>query len=304
MKRLLIGLSVLVALAIVPLDASAQQRLGPRGGGPGGVGRGAATQTQTRNFGQGQSKQLQLRQGNQGQPISGVVANDPGSINLARLWEEEKLARDVYTKLAATSKIQAFRNIARAESQHMQAVSRLFAGSGGKANRPDDTPGVFSIPEYAQLYQTLVASGSRSPVDALMVGAKIEEMDIADLRQIIAQVGDPRTRQTMERLMNGSQQHLRAFASQLAMQGASYTAQYLTQAEFDAIANAPGNGQGMRGGGPGYGQGQGQGQGQGLGQGQGQGLGPGQGFGQGQGLGSGLGRGQGQGQGQRGRGRR
>jgi rubrerythrin len=204
--------------------------------------------------------------------------------------EEEKLARDVYTQLAKTSTLPIFRNISRAESQHMQAIERLLRGGG--RNVLNDKLGVFAFADYQQLYDSLVASGSRSPLDALKVGAKIEEMDIADLRQMLNQANDQQVRQVLQHLLQGSQNHLRAFASQITRQGASYNAEFLSQADFDQIAKSSEQGQQSRRGGNAGGQGS-----------QNGGNGPGFGF-QGQNSGGqGLG-GQGlDGQGQRGQGR-
>ena len=105
--------------------------------------------------------------------------------------------------------------------------------------------GIFVFPEYQQLYKSLIASGTRSPLDALTVGAKIEEMDIADLRRLLTQTTDRQVRQVLEHLMQGSQNHLRAFAFQIAKQGATYNAEFLTQAEFDQIAGSSGQGRGQ-----------------------------------------------------------
>ena len=41
----------------------------------------------------------------------------------------------------------------------------------------NNSPGVFFFPEYQQLYESCIASGTRSPLDALKVGAKIEGSD-------------------------------------------------------------------------------------------------------------------------------
>lgn len=41
-----------------------------------------------------------------------------------------------------------------------------------------------------------------------------------------------------DNLLKGSRNHLRSFYKTLLQQGGSYTAQYLTQAEFDAIVNS------------------------------------------------------------------
>lgn len=126
----------------------------------------------------------------------------------------------------------------------MQAIARLASPNVGNQGNLRDVPGQFAFPEYQQLYNQLVRAGSTSPLDALKVGAKIEEMDIRDLQELLSKDLDPRTRQTLERLLRASHQHLRAFASQLSAMGASYDAQFLSQAEFDAIANGKGSGKG------------------------------------------------------------
>lgn len=260
MNRLLIFSSALLALSMVTSDVVAQQK---RGGG-GGQGRGqasAATQIRSGNQGFGQSQRE-----SQGRLSSGIISTNNGGLDLLRMREEEKLARDVYTSLAKTSGLTVFQNIARAENQHMQAVERLIGGAGANGNAMNNVPGTFAFPDYQQLYQTLVASGTRSPLDALMVGAKIEEMDITDLRRVLVQTTNPQVQQVLGHLLQGSQNHLRAFASQIAQQGATYNAEFLTQAEFDQIAQSSGRGQGQQSGGLGpnsSGQGsQGQGKGQ------------------------------------------
>ena len=50
----------------------------------------------------------------------------------------------------------------------------------------DDTVGTFTSPEFAQLYQELVASGSASLANAYKVGVTIEELDIKDLQDSLA----------------------------------------------------------------------------------------------------------------------
>ncbi len=246
MKRSLICLTAaLLGLTMMTPALMAQQRKGNGAGngrGPHGAG------IQLRGGNQGQAAQLQrgyLRR----QP-SDLRTTDTNAADLLRMWEEEKLARDVYVSLAKTSRQPMFSNISAAESRHMQAVERLIRAGGANANLPDDAHGVFVSPDYQQLFETLVASGSRSPLDAMMVGAKIEEMDIADLKRLLDATTDPQTRQVLEHLRQGSRNHLAAFASQIAQQGATYKAEFLTQAEFDEIANnagmVPGN-SGMRG---------------------------------------------------------
>lgn len=152
----------------------------------------------------GQSNTQQFQRGNPNglrAGVTGATRQDglPGTttrattaLNLPRLWEEEKLARAVYVKLLQPSGLTVFRNISASKNQHMQAVARLTGAVNLK-----DIPESFSDPEFQKLFSTLVATGRRSPVDALQVGSKIEEMDIADLQKLIAGTSDPQVQKVL-----------------------------------------------------------------------------------------------------------
>ena len=239
MKRLTMNrclttcITLLAALALAS-DAFAQQRGSQRRAGQSNV-----QQFQRGNpNGQRAGTARPNRQGG----LSGTTTGAAATLNLPRLWEEEKLARDVYVKLLQTSGLTVFRNISQSENQHMQAAARLMGAANLK-----DVPGNFSDPEFQKLFSTLVTTGSRSPVDALLVGAKIEEMDIADLQKLIAGTSDPQVQKVLGQLLKASGNHLRAYTSQLKMQGVTYTPQILSPQDYAAILSSPGNGQGQNG---------------------------------------------------------
>ena len=158
---------------------------------------------------------------------------------LVFMREEEKLARDVYQLLYTQWGQKVFNNIAASEQQHMDAVALLLA----RYNLPDPAAnvatGVFSDPELQQLFNTLMAQGQTSLIGALTVGATIEDLDIKDLEERIAATDNADIALVFGELMRGSRNHMRAFISQLTKQGVTYTPQYITQAEFDAIVNSP-----------------------------------------------------------------
>lgn len=86
------------------------------------------------------------------------------------IWmrEEEKLAHDVYTALSQKWGKQIFSNIAASEQTHTGAVLGLLT----KYGIPDPAksePGVFTSPELQKLYDTLIAQGNTSLLDALIV---------------------------------------------------------------------------------------------------------------------------------------
>jgi hypothetical protein len=86
-----------------------------------------------------------------------------------------------------------------------------------------------------KLYSSLVEQGLQSPVEALKVGATIEDLDIKDLYDLLEQTDNIDIRTVYRNLAKGSRNHLRAFTGQLAANGASYTAQFLSQQQIDEI---------------------------------------------------------------------
>ncbi|NPA86902.1 MAG: DUF2202 domain-containing protein [Candidatus Diapherotrites archaeon] len=158
----------------------------------------------------------------------------------AILWmrEEEKLARDVYLTLYEQWGQRIFLNIARSEEEHMAAVKRLIDVYGLEDPVINEV-GKFSNPELQQLYDQLVAQGSQSLVDALKVGALIEELDIWDLENWLQKVENPDVRSVFCFLERGSRNHLRAFTSVLSNYGETYTPQYISYEEYQQIINSP-----------------------------------------------------------------
>jgi hypothetical protein len=171
---------------------------------------------------------------------------------LTRMLEEEKLAQDVYLALAKTSGLQVFTTIARAESQHMRAVEQLASRYSLVPIAKNLSAGTFSNPQFQSLYQTLVASGNASPLEAARVGAKVEEMDIKDLQRFLSENPPQEISQVLKHLQMASMNHLRAFTTAVRELGGTYTPEFLSQQEFnDIIASdnqqGMGKGQGMGG---------------------------------------------------------
>ena len=100
-----------------------------------------------------------------------------------------------------------------------------------------------------------MAQGSKSVADALKVGAAIEEIDIRDLQKRLAETDNADIERVYNSLLAGSENHLRAFVSNLKTQtGETYAPQYLSQTAYNAIVTASGSqggGNGGRGGGRG-----------------------------------------------------
>ncbi len=179
------------------------------------------------------------RQGNGGNNRQSVATELYPEEESTLLWmrEEEKLARDVYLAMDDQWNKQVFRNIASSEQSHMNAVLRkinLFGLSDPVL--PDR--GEFYSDELQFLYDSLVIKGQQSYIDALEVGATIEDLDIADLIRAITATDNLALKTTYERLLEGSKNHLRAFIGLLQQQGIDYQPEYISQELFDAIIDA------------------------------------------------------------------
>ena len=159
--------------------------------------------------------------------------------NLTYMREEEKLARDVYLTLYEVWNLNIFSNIATSEQTHTDAVAEMLEKYKLPDPVVDDRVGVFVNQTLAQLYETLLARGYQSSLEALYVGALIEEVDMVDLKRAIEETDNEDIQQLYENLLSGSRNHLRAYVGLIEDQGIVYEAQFLPQEEVDAIVDSP-----------------------------------------------------------------
>lgn len=170
-------------------------------------------------------------------PVETLSADE--ETGLVYMREEEKLARDVYLTLYNTWNTPIFHNIARSEQRHMDGIKVLLDKYNLQDPMTVDTVGIFSDPKLQTLYTDLVTAGSVSALEALKVGATIEDLDIFDLKRFLATADNSDVKTLYQNLMKGSRNHLRSFITLLTGYGESYTAQHLTQQEVDDILNTP-----------------------------------------------------------------
>jgi len=176
-------------------------------------------------------------------PASDLSPEETAALIFMR--EEEKLAHDVYVVMYELWGMRIFQNISASEQSHTEAVKTLLDGYG----IPDPAAGefgVFTNPDLQVLYNDLVAQGSQSLPDALLVGAAIEEIDILDLQVRLAQIDSADIQYVFENLLKGSGNHLRAFTSMLMTQtGEMYQPQYMSMDVYQAMVAESGMGSGQ-----------------------------------------------------------
>lgn len=158
---------------------------------------------------------------------------------LIYMREEEKLARDAYAAFYDLWKMPIFKNISLSEQRHMNAIKLLITKYELVDPVTDPTAGVFTDPTFIGLYNDLTAQGETSPVEALKAGAAIEELDIMDLMERIAETDNLDIRLVYQNLLKGSRNHLRAFAYRLSLSGITWEPVYLTQEQLDDILTTP-----------------------------------------------------------------
>ena len=169
--------------------------------------------------------------------VSTLDATEIADLEFMR--EEEKLARDVYRTLYGLWGLQVFDNISASEEVHTTQVEDMIEKYGLIDPVADDTTGVFVNQVLADLYQTLITKGGVSSLEALYVGAAIEELDMVDLQHAIDATDNVDIQRLYANLMSGSRNHLRAYVGKIEDLGIVYEAQYLTQEEVDSIVDSP-----------------------------------------------------------------
>lgn len=181
---------------------------------------------------------------------------------LLYMYEEEKLARDIYALFADLWDKPMFANISSAEQTHLDSVAALLE----RYDLPvpgTNISGTYSNPILQNLYAELSEKGKTSLADALLVGGAIEELDILDLRNRLELTDQTDIQTVFQNLLSGSYNHLNSFSSvYLVETGEAYTPQYLSQTDFDTImtegiqisggyGSGTNSGNGYRGGGRG-----------------------------------------------------
>lgn len=145
--------------------------------------------------------------------------------------EEEKLARDVYDYFANLYNSKIFYNISNSEQKHTDSVKNIIE----KYNLEDpfiNSTGVFENEELQNIYNDLIEKGSNSYIDALKIGAMIEELDIKDIRDSLNYIDNEDIIFVFNNLEKGSVNHLNSFMKNIEKLNSQYSPIYLSEDEF------------------------------------------------------------------------
>ncbi|WP_321290447.1 DUF2202 domain-containing protein [uncultured Sunxiuqinia sp.] len=164
--------------------------------------------------------------------INAVGLSDNDVEGLKWMREEEKLAGDLHTLFNSNYSLRIFANISRSESTHANAVLYLLEQFGIE-DPANDEPGVFANENLQAVFDELKLAGEFSLVEALKVGAYVEELDILDLEQRLEDTANEDIELVYENLLRGSCNHLRAFTRVLARSGYEYQPTLLSEEYFE-----------------------------------------------------------------------
>ncbi len=172
---------------------------------------------------------------------SSVPLTQEENDDLRFLREEEKLARDVYLFSYDKYQISVFNSISNSEQKHMDSVLSLL----NKYGIPDSASpliGVFVNQDLQLLYNSLIAQSNISSIEALKVGATIEDLDINDIDHFIVNTTKSDLLSVYDNLTCGSKNHIRSFTSQLTLYEVTYIPQFISIEYYNIILSSPSGG--------------------------------------------------------------
>ena len=181
-------------------------------------------------------------------------------MHLMFMREEEKLARDVYQTLGTMYPDSViFGNIDDSEQTHTMAVKAMIEKYGYEDPSTNDNVGAYTGEDFGwyftEKYNQLVERASISELEALYVGAFIEELDMMDINQCpkvivetdngindVNECGKVFTdkadiQRLYSSLLDGSDSHLEGYVANIEkiIGEGNYQAQVLSQELVDAI---------------------------------------------------------------------
>ena len=147
--------------------------------------------------------------------------------------EEEKLARDTYLRLYDLFGLRNFRNISKSEQAHMDAILYLLNKYEIEDPVGSNEIGVFENEELQQLFNGLMEMGQVGKIEALKVGALIEETDILDIQNELDNTVDNQDlRFVYGNLIRASGFHLKSFVAVLGFNGVQYEPSLLDEQTY------------------------------------------------------------------------
>lgn len=151
---------------------------------------------------------------------------------LLSLLVQEEMAYSVYD--AFTFPMPVFDHKVGSELTHMGKVSCILDHYEIEYTLIEE-PGTFLDEDLIARYDDLVSRGEDDLLEALTVGAEIEEALLCDMQSLLDMTSNEAIKTIVENLHCASWNHLRTFLIQLNARGGTYTPVCLDTEEYNAI---------------------------------------------------------------------
>jgi len=155
--------------------------------------------------------------------------------DLRYLYEEERLANDVYNQLAKKWNSRVFAQIATSENRHYTYLLDFLEKY--QESIPKNEVGFYNSMELNSIYDNFITNGFKSYKDALLVAAQFEEYDIVDLQEAMEMTDKQELKKVYVYLEEGSKRHLRALYRNIKRKRMNYEPILLGKKEFLEIIN-------------------------------------------------------------------
>lgn len=149
------------------------------------------------------------------------------------LYEEERLAYDIYTELSDKWELSIFENIAKSENMHFQHLLVIYEKYGLRV--PKSANGFYNYPELNLMYDRFFEGGMMTLESSLRLAGNFEEYDIADIERFLKHTQNVDLILVYNSLLEGSKNHLRAIHRNLKKHGFDYESVFLEEEKFQQI---------------------------------------------------------------------
>ena len=153
--------------------------------------------------------------------------------DLNYLYDEERLAHDIYVELSDKWELSIFENIAKSEKMHFEHLLVIYEKYGIPV--PKNYNGFYNYPELNIMYDRFFEGGTMTLESSLTLAANFEEYDIADLERYLTHTQNVDLILVYNSLLEGSKNHLRAIHRNLKKHGFDYEPVFLEKRQFRQI---------------------------------------------------------------------
>lgn len=146
---------------------------------------------------------------------------------LLQIFEQEKLARDVYAELGEKFGINLLKNISISKQKQMSVLMDLMV-LNQMSPIFEDARGVYNDQELSELYTNITAEGSLSLNNAFRACAKVEDKNIFDLEKAISETTKNKLITLYSKISCNAGNDLRAGIKMLVGNGEMFMPDYIS----------------------------------------------------------------------------